>query len=457
MKIPKLRLCRRRVGVIGLYRSGKTVFLTSLINHLQNHNPNRFPLGKRAQIAFAKELQAVRFEQFPYRERRNMLVNKRRWPEKTRSVSEYSCRYYRSDWKLSRGELSLLDFPGERLADLIMVNASYGQWSDFMMTLFRDHEEYRVIAQQYADLTSGIDITESTVIDSYRHLMHNLFMSYRPVVSPSAFLLSPDGDWIGDIDDPSNSFMQHCYSGLSEKTQFVPLSEEARRMHPDLSKKFSRRYAAYRRRIALPLSGWMRSCDALVVLIDVTALLAGGEGMYQGNRELLRNLIDLLNPGKTLFGLSVDLLRKVIYPFDNNPLKRFVDLSWRELSRIAFVATKVDKVHESNRGRLRDLVREMTEGLIAAHQVKAAELDVGYFACAAVKSTRSTADGKLQAYLGPDTPLTAFTPSAVPESWPMSWKHGEYQFPNVAPWVPSRRDAPPDHIELNRVAEFLMK
>lgn len=36
---------RIRVGVIGMYQSGKTVLLTSLINHLLNHDPDRLPLG----------------------------------------------------------------------------------------------------------------------------------------------------------------------------------------------------------------------------------------------------------------------------------------------------------------------------------------------------------------------------------------------------------------------------
>jgi len=457
MKVPKFRLRRQQVGVIGLYRSGKTVFLTSLINHLQNHNASRFPVGKQARVWFDGELKAVRFEPFPYKERRDLLVNTRRWPEKTRGVSEYGCRYYRSDWHLSRGELSLLDFPGERLADLIMVHASYAQWSDFLLTLFHDHAEYRGLADPYLDLLKQDGLEEGRVIDVYRQLMLGLFMAFRPVVSPSAFLLAPDGRWIGDPDIARDRVMDHCFSGLSADAQFAPLSAEARERFPALHKQFAKRYGAYKRQIALPLSGWMRSCDALVVLVDVTALLAGGEGMYQGNRELLRNLIDLLKPGKSLFGLSMDLLQNVLYPFDNRPLKRVVDLGWQALSRIAFVATKADKVHESDRDRLRDLVREMTEGLVASHQVKAAALDVGYFACAAVKSTRSTSDGKLQAYLGPDAPLTSFTPARVPETWPMTWKHGEFLFPNVAPWVPSRRDAPPDHIELNRVADFLMK
>ena len=36
---------RIRVGVIGMYQSGKTVLLTALVNHLVSHDPDRLPLG----------------------------------------------------------------------------------------------------------------------------------------------------------------------------------------------------------------------------------------------------------------------------------------------------------------------------------------------------------------------------------------------------------------------------
>lgn len=455
MNFPKFRLCRQRVGVVGLYRSGKTVFLTSLINHLQNHHPHQFRLGRGdVKLTYSGEQKPTRFPAFPYLEYRNQLVNAKEWPVKTRGVSEYCCRYYRSDWRVSRGEITLVDFPGERLADLMMAKASYDEWSDIIMAIFQNHDEYRSLAESYLNSVEGSCISEAAVVDAYRQLLLKLFLGFRPVVSPSAFLLSPDGRWLGDV--PRDQCMDHCFSGLDASKQFVPLFVDARQRNPELRKIFSKRYEEYRRIISLPLSKWMRSCDALTVLIDVTALLAGGEGMYQGNRELLRNLIEQLSPGKSYFGVSVDVLSTVLSPV-HGPLNSFLDLNWHEITRMAFVATKADKVHESDRQRLCDLVKEMTEGLIAAHRVRAVSLDVGYFACAAVKSTRSAPDGKLQAYIGDGDQPSAFMPSGVPEEWPKTWQHGTYHFPNMAPWIPPRRDAAPDHIELNRVADFLMQ
>ncbi len=454
MKLPKFRLRRQRVGVVGLYRSGKTVFLTSLINHLQNHNPRQFRLGRGdVKLIFAGQREPSRFAPFPYLQYRNELVNARQWPTKTRGISEYTFGYYRSDWHVTRGEMTLVDFPGERLADLMMAKASYDQWSDLLITIFRNHDEYRALAEPYLGAFDAGVPAESAVIEGYRQLLLRLFLGFRPIVSPSAFLLSPQGHWLGDV--PEAQYLDRCFSGLDAARQFAPMPAAARQQQPDLRKAFAQRYDEYRREIALPLARWMRGCDALTVLLDVTTLLAAGEGMYQGNRELLSHLIQQLSPGKGYFGLSADVLSTVLSPV-HGPLSALLDLNWHEIDRVAFVATKADKVHESDRPRLADLVREMTEGLIAAHQARAVSLEVGYFACAAVKSTRSVSEGKLQAFVGAGAEPSLFAPSRVPEQWPPTWQHGQFLFPNVEPWIPPRRDAAPDHIELDRVADFLM-
>ena len=60
----------RRIGVIGLQGSGKTVLLTSLINHLMHHDPRRFPLGDgNVEVThFVQELPDPGWDQFPVRQ-----------------------------------------------------------------------------------------------------------------------------------------------------------------------------------------------------------------------------------------------------------------------------------------------------------------------------------------------------------------------------------------------------
>jgi uncharacterized protein len=459
MRLPKIHSVERRIGVVGLYRAGKTVFLTSLINHLQNHDPRVLPLGDgRTRFVFRRQLPPLNgFEEFPYLEHRDKLVYARQWPVKTRATCQYRCEYFRSDWHLSRGEITLLDFPGERLADLPMAGCTYAQWSDLILALFRGHNEYRVYSQPYLDVLDRNDTPPEQLIATYRQVLKELFVNYRPVISPSTFTLSDAGLWIGDL-PPAERYAHNCV-GLTPETQFVPLGPETREKRCELAGTFAERYETYRRRIAFPLARWMRRCDELVVLVDVTTLLAGGLGMYEGNRELLRNLLAFLDPGQSVWGLSLSALGKAlrVFPTAYEYISTAWNLAWGGIRRIAFVATKADKVHASQRPHLKLLLQDMAEDLIGPYVHGSIRLDVDYFVCAAVNSTRSTPDGRLQAHLRSGGHTEVYTPSEVPTAWPHEdWASTGLRYPNVAPWMPPRRDAPPEHLELDRVVEFLL-
>src|SRR5215207_4417179 len=77
MSIFRVKTTEARVGVVGLYSAGKTVLLTSLINHLQDHDPDRFPLGKPGtQIRrFTVKESDREWSAFNYAGHRDALVN----------------------------------------------------------------------------------------------------------------------------------------------------------------------------------------------------------------------------------------------------------------------------------------------------------------------------------------------------------------------------------------------
>src|SRR5262245_62392607 len=92
------KTAERRIGVIGPRWSGKTVFLTSLINHLRFHEPPRFVLGRRGkpgEVTHFRDLQdspSIRhgggdLPWFDYEGYRNQFVQRGRWPATTRDAS----------------------------------------------------------------------------------------------------------------------------------------------------------------------------------------------------------------------------------------------------------------------------------------------------------------------------------------------------------------------------------
>jgi predicted YcjX-like family ATPase len=220
---------------------------------------------------------------------------------------------------------------------------------------------------------------------------------------------------------------------------------------------FRAHYGRYVREVVEPTILAFKSCTALVVLVDVTMLLAGGVGMYDDNRQIIRDLFDVLSPGENA----------VVGPLWRGLTTLLLPHQWRPgwITRVAFVAPKLDLVHPADRDRMLMLLRRMVE----RHAADRDGLKFDFFNLASVVSTRTLplegtgprvligsplrgADGKKQ----PPGPEQRFTVSALPDDWPIEWPAGRYAFPEVYPRMPARKDFPPDHVNLDRLASFVI-
>src|SRR3954471_7205374 len=94
MSLFRVKTTECRVGVVGLYNAGKTVLLTSLVNHLEHHDPDRFRLGTGDATVRKFELGRPDpgWAHFNYAGFRDALVHHGKWPEKTRDRSQLVCR-----------------------------------------------------------------------------------------------------------------------------------------------------------------------------------------------------------------------------------------------------------------------------------------------------------------------------------------------------------------------------
>ena len=124
----KIKKISRKIAIIGTARAGKTVFLTSLINHLLEHNRQDFVVGERVPVQISNfrlvSVPARVGHKFNYGACRDALVHQGEWPEKTRDTSHFICNFERSDWKFSRNELHFFDLPGESFADAAIAGFS---------------------------------------------------------------------------------------------------------------------------------------------------------------------------------------------------------------------------------------------------------------------------------------------------------------------------------------------
>lgn len=457
MSFLRLKTTECKVGVVGLYNSGKTVLLTSLINHLQDHDPDRFPLGSNATRLrkFAVLPPDAGWAAFNYTGHRDALVNAGKWPSKTTDRSQFACRFERSDWTFSDTLLKLYDLPGERIADAGMVGRDFTAWSEKVLALFVNDTGYRTCTTPFLDAIKKPAATAAELLHAYKLSLANLILNFKPLVTPSTFLLDVHGS--AARPDTPEVLAATRFSGADAENQFCPLPADLRTPGTELFDSFAFRYDRYVERVVEPTVLAFRSCTALVVLVDVTMLLAGGVGMYDDARQIVRDLFDVLSPGENaVFGPVLRGLSKVLLPHQWRP-------GW--ITRVAFAAPKMDLVHPADRDRMLMLLRRMAERYAADRD----GLKYDFFNLSSVVSTRAMpleaggrvlvgtplrgADGRKI----PPGPEQRFTVSELPDDWPMTWAPGAYSFPEVYPRVPARKDYPPDQVNVDRLATFVIE
>jgi predicted YcjX-like family ATPase len=444
--------------VVGLYSAGKTVLLTSLINHLQDHDPDRFPLGsKETRLRkFTVHQPDPGWSAFNYTGYRDALVNAGRWPSKTTDRSQFVCQFERSDWRFSDCLLKLYDLPGERVADAGMVGRDFTGWSERMLGLFVNDQAYRNCSAPFLEAIKKPGCTADDLLRGYKLAMANLILNFKPLISPSTFLLDVQGQPARP--DSAENLAAARFSGLDAESEFCPLPAELRVPGSTLYEDFAYRYRRYVETVVEPTILAFKSCTALIVLVDVTMLLAGGVGMYDDNRQIVRDLFDVLSPGENaIFGPLVRGLSKVFLPHQLRP-------GW--ITRVAFVAPKMDLVHPTDRDRMLMLLRRMAERFAADRD----GLNYDFFNLSSVVSTKALPPAESGSRVLVGTPLRGpdgkkiapageqrFTVSELPDDWPLEWPAGKFAFPEVYPKMPARKDYPPEQVNVDRLASFVIE
>jgi uncharacterized protein len=452
-----LKTTEARVGVVGTANTGKTVLLTSLIDHLRHHNQERFQLGPRGTaLRQFKELPPDSgWSKFNFDAHRDALVHQRRWPRKTTDRSQYVCQFDRADWTFSDCLLKLYDLPGERIADAAMLGRTFAEWSVHQLHRIESDSNYRAHCAEYLDALRDPTATEARVLSAYRLALARLLLSYKPLISPSTFLLDANGVYASRGSAEELAAARFC--GADAESQFCPLPPDRCTPSDPLFATFAERYAHYVHRVVVPTLEAFQSCSALVVMLDVTLLLMGGSGFYNDTQQIISDLFGVLRPGENpVFGPVARGLSKVFLPHQWRP-------NW--ITRVAFVAPKADLVHPDDRDAILRLLRDMVERT----SKDCTGLKWECFNVAAVRSAQERREGGPRAMRGlllrgPDGRVRPrgdvedhYTVSEPPSGWPLDWPPNVYSFPEVYPRVAARRDHPPDHLGLDALATFVIE
>jgi len=434
-----------RIGVTGLSRAGKTVFITSLVSNLMNRG--RLPQLRnvsRIETAFLQPQPDDTVPRFEYEAHLAKLTSREpSWPDGTRHISELRLSLKVQPSGLLSGlsgprtiHLDIVDYPGEWLLDLGLLEQSYTQWSEAAIA----RAEGRPGGQDFLTQLSKVDPNgkldeqkAKSLADVFTsHLQASRDAGYSDC-SPGRFLLP--GDLAGS---PVLTFAP------------LPAASYGRRT---LGREFERRFESYKRNVIRPFfRDHFSKIDRQIVLVDVLGAIHAGPKAVEDMRSAMADILGAFRPGRNAF------------------LSRL--FQGRRVEKILFAATKADHLHHVQHPQL----TAITEALLRAAKARAdfAGARTAAMAIAALRTTVEETvdhkDGPLDVVRGrllENGKQAAFYPGALPtdpqhllgpaKEGQEKWLDADYQVMRFAPARLTLKpgDGPP-HIRLDKALEFLI-
>lgn len=436
-----------RLGVTGLSRAGKTVFITALVANLLQRG--RMPqlvaaVEGRIEAAYLQPQPDMTLPRFDYEAHLAALTGDRpRWPASTRAISELRLSFRvrpRGFMAFLRGpqmlHLDIVDYPGEWLLDLGLMHQRYADWSEAVLTrLTRRPEGADYLARARAeDGALRLDeIKARQLAEAFTAYLVAARDTGRVDVTPGRFLLP--GDLAG-----------------SPVLTFAPLPKPALTPRASLWREMERRFEAYKTRVVRPFfHDHFARIDRQIVLVDVLNAIHQGPPAVEELRQTMAEVLQAFRPGRN-FWLSA--------------------LVGRRVERILFAATKADHLHH----RQHPALTGITAALLAEAKARA-EFSGARCEAMSLASLRTTVEeiveregeslpavrGTLLAtgrpavmYPGhlPEDPSRVLSPA---RDGAEAWLEADYHLMEFAPARISLKPGEgPPHIRLDRAAEFLI-
>ncbi len=358
-----------RLGVTGLSRSGKTIFITALIHNLLTGGrlPGFAALTEGRFIgARLAEHPDAGVPRFAYEQHLAALTGKEpHWPESTRKISQLrlTLKFQSKRWVSGMFgptvlNLDIVDYPGEWLLDLPLLSMSYGEWSAQALALAR-RPQVRHEAEAFLNALGEIDpATDATDVDAER-----LAAGFTGYLRNSR----EDGRAMSTL--PPGRFLMPGDLEGSPALTFAPLPAQAGPMRStSLYAMLERRYEAYKAIVVRPFfRDHFARLDRQIVLVDTLRALNAGPAAVADLETALTDIVSCFRQG------------------DNNVLTRLVA---RRIDRILFAATKADHIHSSSHDRLEAVMNRLVAD--AARKARFAGAETRSMAIAAIRATRES-------------------------------------------------------------------
>lgn len=450
-----------RLGVTGLSGAGKTVFITSLVAGLQNSK-------NMVELVAAREgrIKAANLEphpegtipRFPFEDHRRTMISqdKPSWPEGTKKLSKLrlSLHIQRKprnlldrDW-LGRLEetvhLDIVDFPGEWLIDLTMMDKDFASWSvECLEKITFEALDGREKAITYLKQLKRIN-TEAKLNEEDAQSLARAFTAHLKALKEDGYSRCTPGRFLqpGDLENAAI-------------LTFAPLHSRDKLAKESLYKTFESRFEEYKKRAIQPFfKNYLSKIDRQVVLVDVMAAIEAGPGAFEDQRQAMKDILSVFQPGRNLWLTQL-----------------FQD---RKVEKILFAATKADHLHQSQHGKLSTYPDGVLRESVQRADDKGAKTRVMSIAALRVTKEHTLTEDNVN-YEGvcgwlpgkdeDDSRQRWFEyPGTLPDIGALlkearqgekEWRDGPQSFPKFQP-EPRSREQPLPHIRLDQALEFLI-
>ena len=451
-----------KLGVTGLARSGKTVFITALVHNLIAGA--RLPFfdaaaqGRIVRVYLEPQPDDV-VPRFEYEKHlADLVADPPRWPESTRRISqlrltiEYaSTRFWKRQLGRETLHIDIVDYPGEWLLDLPLLRLDYRDWSRTALEQSRTPARKKA-SKSWREALAEIDPARGAD-EALAETLADLFKAYLRETRADLYALSTL---------PPGRFLMPGDLAGSPALTFAPLDAKDEESFPrgSLWNMMERRYEAYKSYVVRPFfRDHFARLDRQIVLIDLLTALNGGQPAVADLERAMTEILECFRTGANSLWSSLFAPR---------------------IDRIVLAATKADHLHHQSHDRLEAILAKLAGRAMARAEYAGAEVKV--LAMAAIRATREgeakrngerlpciigyplpgevigkrTFDGNEQFAIFPgDLPED---PEAALKGW--QTEHGEMRFvrfrpPNPLP-LPSGGFAPFPNIRLDRAIEALI-
>ncbi len=452
-----------RLGVTGLARSGKTVFITALVRALLTGG--RLPYFAamaegRIERTFLEPQPDDAIPRFAYEDHlADLAGDPPRWPESTRRISQLrvTITYQPTSalWRAfgpSRLHVDIVDYPGEWLIDLALIEESYEGWC---ATALKDAQapHRAAAAKDWLAFMRGLDAA-APADEQVALKGAELFTRYLQAARAGDPTLAAPG--------PGRFLLPGDLAG-SPLLTFFPLALGERRTgaRGSLQAMLARRFDSYKSHVVKPFfRDHFARIDRQIVLMDALSSINAGPGALDDLGASMGAILRAFRPGQNTW-LSSILAHRV--------------------DRIVFAATKADHLHHASHDRLEAVLRMLADEAIARAEVAGAGVKV--MALAALRATREAEarsgrqmlpiivgtplpgervggkvfDGRTEAGVFPgDLPQDVTTLRGPGAGGTQLVEFPRFRPPRLSLEMPSGEAPPFPHIRLDRAIEFLI-